>query len=341
MKKLLSYLNTDQHSCYDENGNEIPCPGSGQDGERRLPLPYAADKRFREEEDIVTDTLTGLVWTKNANIAEFPLTWKVSLDFIISLNHKNTYGFNDWRLPNRREMRSLISHNTKNPTLPSAHPFQNVFLGWYWTSTTAAINPQYAWYLHMEGARMFYGRKDQYYLLWPVRGNAGANLPKTGQSKCYNTAGNEISCCKTGQDGEFQYGLAWPAPRFIVKEDIVVDTLTDLSWLRNAYEPADLVTWEQALSTVAKLNDCELRKYGKWRLPNINELESLADYARHSPALPDKHPFTNVQEAYWSSTTSFFETDWAWVLYLHKGAIGVGYKKRKTFAVWPICDPAE
>mgnify|MGYP002870248384 CR=1 FL=1 len=68
----------------------------------------------------------------------------------------------------------------------------------------------------------------------------------------------------------------------------------------------------------------------------INELESLVDASAHSPALSPGHPFTDLQQAYWSSTTSAFETDWAYVLYMHKGAVGVGYKKNRDFALWPV-----
>jgi len=75
-----------------------------------------------------------------------------------------------------------------------------------------------------------------------------------------------------------------------------------------------------------------------WRLPNINELESLVDCSAHSPALPHGHPFTEVREGYWSSTTSMFEPDWAWALYLTKGAVGVGQKKGAHFSVWGVCD---
>src|SRR4030065_25911 len=39
-------------------------------------------------------------------------------------------------------------------------------------------------------------------------------LPQTGQTKCYDTAGTEIACAGTGQDGEIQAGVAWPDPRF-------------------------------------------------------------------------------------------------------------------------------
>ncbi|MDY6994638.1 MAG: DUF1566 domain-containing protein [Pseudomonadota bacterium] len=37
-----------------------------------------------------------------------------------------------------------------------------------------------------------------------------------------------------------------------------------------------------------------------WRLPTINELESLVDCGQHAPALPQEHPFEAVQPIYWS-----------------------------------------
>ena len=41
-------------------------------------------------------------------------------------------------------------------------------------------------------------------------------LPQTGQTVCYDTAGVAINCIGTGQDGELQIGAAWPNPRFTV-----------------------------------------------------------------------------------------------------------------------------
>jgi len=54
-------------------------------------------------------------------------------------------------------------------------------------------------------------------LFLPVLLLAGTiQLPQTGQTKCYNSAGLEIGCAGTGQDGEIQAGVAWPKPRFKV-----------------------------------------------------------------------------------------------------------------------------
>ena len=36
------------------------------------------------------------------------------------------------------------------------------------------------------------------------------------------------------------------------------------------------------------------------------------------------------------SSTSLFEPDWAWALYLEKGATGVGQKRFAQFSVWAV-----
>ncbi|MGA7982560.1 MAG: hypothetical protein WCA32_20355 [Chromatiaceae bacterium] len=38
------------------------------------------------------------------------------------------------------------------------------------------------------------------------------------------------------------------------------------------------------------------------------------------------------------STSSAFELDWAWALYLDKGAVGVGQKAGAHFHVWAVRD---
>ncbi|MHB8883314.1 MAG: Lcl C-terminal domain-containing protein [Thermodesulfovibrionales bacterium] len=333
---MSAYLQTGQYTCHDAKGRMIDCTGSGQDAEFARGVSWPAP-RFEGLVDTVLDRLTGLTWTRNANLSEFPLAWQEALNYVAKMNCDKVFDYSDWRLPNRRELRSLMSHQTRIPALPEGHPFVNIFSGWYWTSTSAAINTAYAWYIHTEGARMFYGQKEQFFLLWPVRGTTATILPATGQTRCYDSMGQLVSCAVSGQDGEFRSGVRWPEPRFEEQDGAVIDRLTDLCWSSSADLTGSPATWEEALKAVANLN----RKRGEtysWRLPNINELESLVDCSSHSPALPHGHPFRDVREGYWSSTTSMFEPDWAWALYLTKGAVGVGQKSGAHFSVWPVCN---
>ncbi|MHB9112618.1 MAG: Lcl C-terminal domain-containing protein [Thermoleophilia bacterium] len=353
-------MQTGQTSCHDADGRKIDCAGSGQDAELSRgitwPVPRFEVGKTPEDCGTVTDLLTGLVWTRDANPGEFPMDWAEAHEFVSRKNRDQAHGFDDWRLPDRRELRSLISHQTRNPALPESHPFINVFMGWYWSPTTAAIDDEFAWYVHMEGGRTFYGAKRQYYLVWPVRGEGNGVLPATGQR------------------GDSPFGVRWPEPRFeaglfgevatcsetggddkpVGSEaggETVRDRLTGLTWRRLAELTGGPVLWEEALEAVRQLNAVEgelsidaehsglkePRCNGEdWRLPNINELESLVDMSRHDPALPNGHPFEQCQEVYWSSTTSMFEPDWAWALYLDKGAVGVGRKGYARFHVWAV-----
>jgi hypothetical protein len=328
------YLQTGLCDCFDGCGRPIPCAGSGQDGAFRQgirsPVP-----RFERKDGVVRDRLTELTWTLDANPAEFPLTWDEALAFVHGMNLQRGHGFDDWRLPNRIELRSLVDHGTTRPAAGRGSPFENIEQSWYWTSTTAAISPAHAWYVEMSGGRMFYGHKHQFFLLWPVRGQGNGVLRKSGQRLCYDSAGSEIACASTGQDGETRFGRDWQEPRFEQRAELVHDRLSGLLWRKRTNLTETPVTWEAALAAVSRLNDeCG----GAWRLPNINELEALVDCARHTPALPEAHPFAALEDAYWSSTTSLYEPDWCFALYLDKGAVGVGHKRAAKFFVWPVCD---
>lgn len=158
----------------------------------------------------------------------------------------------------------------------------------------------------------------------------------TGQTSCHDEVGRIIPCAGSGQDAEFRAGIPWPAPRFEVRREIVLDRLTGLIWTRHANLAEYPMTWPETLDFVAGMNRERALGFSDWRLPNINELESLVDCSAHGPALPVGHPFNNVRDVYWSSTTSLYEPDWAWALYLDKGAVGVGQKRQAWFCVWAV-----
>ena len=72
--------------------------------------------------------------------------------------------------------------------------------------------------------------------------SAISSVPKTGQTKCYETddLASEIPCGGTGQDGDLQRGFRWPTPRFTDNGNGTVTNnltgnLTGLIWLNIKY----------------------------------------------------------------------------------------------------------
>ena len=303
---IPTLLYTDQTRCYGESGREISCVGSGQDAEfntdHRLPK-----ERFHVMTDTVFDTLTGLTWCQNANVAEYPLDWKAAHDFVNEMNKGGAFGRRDWRLPSRRELFTLISHEVFNPALPEDHPFQNVFPGYYWTCTSCHRLPDQAWYIHLGGGRIYRGMKHGCYLVWPVI-SASGEFPYEEEPWCWE-----------------------------VDEQGFLDRRTGLTWRQPANAVRQPVTWQLALEGVRAMNRKSAGRHTDWRLPNIRELESLVDINSHSPAMPPKHPFARIADGYWSSTTSVYEPSYAWVLYTLDGAVGVGYKANADFCSLAVC----
>jgi len=329
---------TGQSLCYNEMGAVIPCADTGQDGALQMGVSLPGPRFLHGDAETVIDNLTGLMWTKDANLSEFPLMWQEAGAYVQKMNVAERFGYGDWRLPTRKELFSLVSHASVNPALPASHPFVNVFTGYYWTSTTCARLPSQAWYVHLGGARVFKGMKHGSYMVWPVRSVAGGtiDLPCSGPPGCRGESGNPVQLEDFGQDGVPEEGTSWLGPRFLTDGQVVLDKLTGIEWPEEANLIPRAVNWKSALDAVKAMNGEKTYGFDDWRLPNIRELESLCDMGTHSPALPSGYPFERVQEYYWSSTTSTYDPKYAWVLYLRDGAVGVGYKAYSDCFVWVV-----
>ena len=138
-------------------------------------------------------------------------------------------------------------------------------------------------------------------------------LPRTGQTTCYDGSGAVIPCGTTGQDGATLSGAAWPSPRFKDNGDgTITDSLTGLMVLKDG-NCFTAQKWGEALSTVADFNTnpgtytCKdyTASYKDWYLPNILEIESLVNAEKpDSASWLNSQGFWEVQGVpYWSSTT--------------------------------------
>ncbi|SMP62716.1 Protein of unknown function [Desulfonatronum zhilinae] len=107
----------------------------------------------------VTDTVTGLMWTKDAN----PFGWLNWDDAMSRCSSFSVSGIGGWRLPSRDELVALYH------AIQGEHPFTGVQSCNYWSSTTSADNTDNAWVVNM-----LHGFVDTYLKsytnhVWPVR----------------------------------------------------------------------------------------------------------------------------------------------------------------------------
>ena len=149
---------------------------SGDDGYYQKGVEWSLYRYTDNGNGTVTDNLTGLIWMKDANCFGGPQTWNDAVSLVLN-NVANGYcgltdgsSPGDWRLPNIKEMLSLVDYNAYNPAMWWWDFFNNLQSAYYWSSTTKADVANVAWVVSMEaGYVVINGKTDPNYV-WPVRG---------------------------------------------------------------------------------------------------------------------------------------------------------------------------
>ena len=148
---------------------------TGDDGDLQKGVP-SPDPRFTDNGDgTVTDNLTGLMWVKDVT-ASGAMNWDAAIDYANNLCFpddgcgSSDTGFTDWRLPNRRELESLLDMGNI-PAFPSGHPFifpNYIWDKYIWSSNTKSTVDDHGWCLQYVGYWCTH-LKSNNYAAWPVR----------------------------------------------------------------------------------------------------------------------------------------------------------------------------
>jgi hypothetical protein len=166
-------------------GNYAPVPKTGQttsygtkdDGALHKGVVWPTPRFTDNGNGTVTDNLTGLIWLKNANA--FGL--KNWLDALSIANGLHSGSFleltdgsqaGDWRLPNLRELHSLVDYGHSGLALPVPNPFTGVeWTSPYWSSTSENSNfTDSAWFVSFDLGVVMSDDKTNTRYVWCVRG---------------------------------------------------------------------------------------------------------------------------------------------------------------------------
>lgn len=127
--------------------------------------------RFKDNGDgTITDMATGLMWVKvgngpgcNNGVA---LAWSAAIAFCEGLNFAE---HTDWRLPNIKELASIIDYSQKTPAIDLSF-FPNTVSGDYWSGTTCIVSIDNAWFNRLSDGGVRYVVKTGSCYVRPVRG---------------------------------------------------------------------------------------------------------------------------------------------------------------------------
>lgn len=157
---------------------------AADDGAYLMGVPSPSPRFVDNGNGTVLDRLTGLEWLKMAECAQVQVHWATALQYVDELNTTGTMDGNDcgdtsnagshqsdWRLPNRKELLSLIDYGSIDPALPGGYPFTEVNPGhWYWTSSTFGTSDNAFTMSIGSGSRSDDNKLTEVDSVWAVRG---------------------------------------------------------------------------------------------------------------------------------------------------------------------------
>lgn len=201
-------LVTGQHSCFDSAGSVIVCSGTGQDGALQMGLAVSYTDNGN---GTITDNRTGLVWEKQSRDSSIhhrdtTYTWDNAFKKVQVLNGNATgcigvgnpdacctgagtgscsafAGHTDWRLPNVKELESLVKYGVGNPAIDPAFNTGCVASctvttcsctasDYYWSATTYVNFPANAWFVNFSEGSVVADNKTLNRRVRAVRGGS-------------------------------------------------------------------------------------------------------------------------------------------------------------------------
>jgi len=136
----------------------------GDDGDYKK--GWSGNRFINNGDGTITDNATGLMWVANPASAGVggTYTWD---DAIAACKNLKFAGYGDWRLPNIKELVSIVDYGAHNPSIDPAY-----FVGRsdnFWSSTTIINNTPYAWYVYFGFGSVLFNSKAIAYRIRPVR----------------------------------------------------------------------------------------------------------------------------------------------------------------------------
>jgi hypothetical protein len=220
----------------------------------------------------VRDNITCLVWQKAEAVPApstftpapaFPGTITDNIAYCTALATSSYAGLADWRVPTRIEMASIADYAATSSALDpvftkEASGYDRTFSLWYETIAGIKLdagNDSFGWVYNMSSG---------------LTSNAYAAYDSTAKVRCVSGNGTGETLMEQAVE---------PPNHYAVANGEVTDNYTGLVW-QQQFSPATMA-WSGAAGYCAGLG---LNGH-TWRVPSLNELATLVNEAKVSPAI--------------------------------------------------------
>ncbi len=245
-----------------------------------LKTGYSEDSAYGEDRTAIRNSITdinstvvfasiGSVWEDTTFSAGggVEVNFEEAKAHCRDLNSINFGGKSDWRLPTRYEIFQIVNYGELDiNNTPIDDAFKHFNSKYFWTSNE--LNQTHAmtlaFYIGYEYPREKNQKKDNYVRCISAPPTIDSNLTKTYNNK------------------------------------IVIDHSTKLMWQDDFNDQDENLTHSQAINYCQNLT---LGDYYDWRVPTINELHTIVDYANNKLAFSTQ-AFSTAKRYFWSSTRS-------------------------------------
>ncbi|MHA1482573.1 MAG: Lcl domain-containing protein [Candidatus Heimdallarchaeaceae archaeon] len=230
--------------------------------------------------ETITDLYTKLMWIKDGDGLGCnngtTTSWNETVSFIDDLNSTTTGGFagySDWRLPNFKELASIIDYSKNSPIIDENY-FTNTKSAKHWTSNKISLDVQaytggnpyriysidfnngYIDYYDWGGGYVSSEPETPYYYIRLLR-----DLSTTSTNILSSTGlqGDPSTICSSGCSDN--------------NNGTITDDCTNLMWIKGETETligdSNTISWKNAFNLCNNLNTAG---YNDWRIPNIMEI---------------------------------------------------------------------
>ena len=237
----------------------------------------------------VRDNVTGMIWeVKTADNKDSVYTWGNRTSLVTAANAENSgsglCGITNWRVPSVNELFSIVNYNGASPSIDSDY-FPNTVGSSFWSEQEVVGNISNAWRVDFGNGQNNRSAKSASYIVRLVSA-ATAAVSYTNNNNgtiTDNTTGLMWKTCEQGQ--------AWD-------NNNTAANLTDDNCTADS-NATDTYNWTAALT---EAQNHTFAGYDDWRLPNVKELTSIADYTKENPSINPAFPNANKTASFWPST---------------------------------------